>query len=81
MLVDFAQSRRIIGVDDCSAGHIAHIPVGIVQEIGIEEDHLTCTQWNRDDLFGVDIGGIDLETASRLKIAALFPQMAPRHDF
>lgn len=54
LLVDLAEARRIIGIDDGAARGVAVVEVGIVQQIGVKEDHLTRAQRGWHNLFRVN---------------------------
>src|SRR5438105_2121109 len=66
-LVDLAEASRVIGVDDSSPRRPAPVEVRVVQQVGVEVDHVARPQRHRHDLVLLDTRRVDLEVPARLE--------------
>src|SRR5215212_7139267 len=80
ILIDSAEPRRIVGVDDRPPRLCAAVQIGVVQQVGIEVDHPSRRQRHGSDLIHLHARRVDLEAAARLEGADRFSEMTARHD-
>lgn len=80
MLIDLAQTGRVVGVNNRPALRLAAIEIGIVEQIGIKKDHLAGAQRHRHRLTLIYIGRVDLKTAPRFERQTGLAEMAAGDD-